>query len=849
MSTRNILLSLLILFLVYSATANAYELATHAVLTQKAAERSILKYPQLLIDLGLTDAAELFGKRYLDIAGATVNARDGYDFEKSFMPKGSQDYSIVGWLMRGAIREDDLPSPIGKNPQDDPYGNIFRVFNHFYDPIFDRPLTVGGIPPGSLIDQPNEPAPNWAIGTSDALTNSPAPNSYRRNHFTVFDAREAMYRALTGRDGQGSPIAPMAEDRNKYWATTFRALGDVVHLLQDMAQPQHTRNEAHCGVSYSIPLPACGHKSLYESYIEARATGSPFSTASGKIIPVDDLVYDDGYPIPQFANYTSYFTTRHLDTGVLDRRGLADYSNRGFFTAGKNLGDGEYSYPPNNPRSYIPEALSQDWTGAPLPNAETVTLLDGAVSDTLAPSRTRTARLTTRGVWDQFLESKGFFPSYTLNRYNYDDMAGLLIPRAVAYSAGLINYFFRGRLDFVADPNNAGAYIIKNLGPEDMTGNFTLYYDAVDGKRYPVAGDTPTTTWAGLTIVAKGQADNRRFTPPTDPAPTSPGEYTLVFNGDMGEEKAIPGQTVGAIAAKQIEAPGFYAMTWPFDSGAVLYYSKNGILQKSLPSGLRTNSITISGIPPGLAVYNGIRYTSGLVDFSSNPLHPAVFINGTTRLDGINTPTAVAANSKGVYVYEYDPVPDPSNVLPPHAGEIEHYTLDGSFVDSFSTSDFIGGSFSMAANESALCAVFGAETGEWAGALYSFSGNLKNKIPLTWSEGCTLTQDRAFFADWPNFGDWVVNEYDLDGNKLDSVSIGSYYRVEGLAATEDRLYVGVTDHSFNSKVLIFNRIVQRDSGHAIISDTFTYDSSTTDGVVGQYSHPTAIAVDWGKLTQ
>ena len=36
---------------------------------------------------------------------------------------------------------------------------------------------------------------------------------------------------------------------------------------------------------------------------------------------------------------------------------------------------------------------------------------------------------------------------YSLNRLNYDAMASLLVPRAVAYSAGLINFFFRGRID------------------------------------------------------------------------------------------------------------------------------------------------------------------------------------------------------------------------------------------------------------------------------------------------------------------------------------------------------------------------------------------------------------------
>lgn len=41
---------------------------------------------------------------------------------------------------------------------------------------------------------------------------------------------------------------------------------------------------------------------------------------------------------------------------------------------------------------------------------------------------------------------------YTLTRSNYDAMANLLVPRAVAYSASLINFFFRGRLDISLPP-------------------------------------------------------------------------------------------------------------------------------------------------------------------------------------------------------------------------------------------------------------------------------------------------------------------------------------------------------------------------------------------------------------
>lgn len=135
--------------------------------------------------------------------------------------------------MRGAIREDDVLNPANDQPLDDPYNTGSkladnRVLNHFYDPAHDWPLHVGAVL--------GKKAPDWAVGAKDVFSQPHAPEPGRRNHFTVFDAREAMYRALTGRNKDGQAIAKTQEERNKYWATTFRALGDVVHLI-------HTRNE------------------------------------------------------------------------------------------------------------------------------------------------------------------------------------------------------------------------------------------------------------------------------------------------------------------------------------------------------------------------------------------------------------------------------------------------------------------------------------------------------------------------------------------------------------------------------------------------------------------------------
>ena len=445
-------------------SAGAYELGTHARLTYKAYEQSVLKKDDKLIkDLGidLSSPNDPFGTVYYDASGTSVSERNASTFEAGLMddsdnpnpviPLGTNPLSLPGWLLRGAIREDDwtgvnIPGCVvqADNPQDDPYSNPpDRPSNHFYDPIYNQPLTVIG-PLGKK-------APDWASGTDDVFNQPNTPENGRRNHFTVFDAREALYRALTGLlpDDAEIPVpsgSTATNERKKYWATTFRALGDIVHLVQDMGQPQHTRNDPHFGNDCYEAL--TGHKSLYEAYIETRAAAKAFELPSGdKFIP-PPLTYD-GYATPRFTDYLSYFTTRHKEGDLLKRQGLADYSNRGFFSAGKNLNpfDPQYEYPSNNAPSYGRQTVQTNWIGVPFGGA--MTLFIGSVPDSLTGQNVANVPLTAIGAWDQFLEQKNLFSisRYTLVRENYDAQADLLIPRAVAYSAGLIDYFFRGRIE------------------------------------------------------------------------------------------------------------------------------------------------------------------------------------------------------------------------------------------------------------------------------------------------------------------------------------------------------------------------------------------------------------------
>ena len=194
----------------------AFELSTHALMTNRAYERSVLAtdptvFARLGIDQWVTKPAisrNVFGAQYHEIVdnnGSIVNRianPDGFEFNT--IPRGplrSSLLEIPGWLMRGAIREDDFP-PVKKlgltilespNPQDAPDSSMTRVSNHFYDPYYDRALDTtinflvisnNGFAPVKAVD--------WATGDLDSFAANPRAETNYRNHYSLRRAREAM---------------------------------------------------------------------------------------------------------------------------------------------------------------------------------------------------------------------------------------------------------------------------------------------------------------------------------------------------------------------------------------------------------------------------------------------------------------------------------------------------------------------------------------------------------------------------------------------------------------------------------------------------------------------------------
>ena len=110
------------------------------------------------------------------------------------------------------------------------------------------------------------------------------------------DARQSYYHALTLKTKQ---------DREQKWADTFRAVGQVMHLIEDAASPAHVRNEARENVRQQM-LRTVGIVTVTLMCMQAGAqvtppsgTGSPASAAtvptpSATPFPKSDAVLPTG---------------------------------------------------------------------------------------------------------------------------------------------------------------------------------------------------------------------------------------------------------------------------------------------------------------------------------------------------------------------------------------------------------------------------------------------------------------------------------------------------------------------------------------------------------------------------
>lgn len=408
--------------------------------------------------------------------------------------------SVWMWIGYGGETEDKPPGFFQI-----PY---LRSTNHFHDPISNQGF--GGFVFGLLLH--GESSVQW----SQKQIGGQSPGG----HYSWFDTRDYYYKALT------SAAKP---DRDKYFAETFRGLGQLMHLVQDLSVPAHARNQFHAGYDYE------GWVNRNKSIL----LNLPPVSFDQSLLNLQSLLA----PVP-FANIldSEKYTGLNPEITVASSSiGLSEYTNANFFSDQTIFKD--YPHPKKeNTNAILKEEEAEDG------EIDRKYYISGYQSEDLA-------------LYSYFANIAPDLPGewkYTLDDTVYKDYAQKLLPRAVGYSAGLIEYFFRGKLQVTAVPifyKNTIQYVrakIKNMTPNETmaNGQFTLTYSyrptggKSDGSE-DIWGQAPVVLSG--TLVYDGEERVIDFWLPT-PIPRenyNSAKFALAFKGTLGNE-------VGAVIGKAL---------------------------------------------------------------------------------------------------------------------------------------------------------------------------------------------------------------------------------------------------------------------------------------------------------
>ncbi|MBI3637207.1 MAG: hypothetical protein HY216_13520, partial [Candidatus Rokubacteria bacterium] len=426
------------------------------------------------------------------------------------------------WIWFGGQAEDEFHGI-------ETLGAFFRSRHHFHDPL--QPWSLAGLSGLSAclpLPISSQASIRWAQATDQGFSGPAAWGDGRRRFLDslTLASKERRYGAL---------------------AETLQILGQQMHLVADLGVPAHVRNDPHC------PMPEG-----FEDWARTNTTIID-NILGGEVVRPDRAIFDIGQPIADDIAVvpiarlwdTDQYNGTNPDVTVGNSAiGLAEYTNANFFSDDTVFA----KYP-------FPAARSMD-LGAPEVEPKTGELrryfrkiTDGEPLDHLAvPS----------ALFDELPEA------LKSRRIGLDDTvfreyAGKLLPRAVGYSAALLDYFFRGRLDLdlVNDPIDPDVVRLEgaNASPENLDGGtLTLYADDAKGTRRPAA--TIESGAGALLVTAEAGAPIRSM---QFRAPADAERFVAVYRGTLGHEVerpsddpaltfpgAVIGKVLGGVRVEQI---------------------------------------------------------------------------------------------------------------------------------------------------------------------------------------------------------------------------------------------------------------------------------------------------------
>ena len=385
----------------------AYEVETHVRFSQQSVKCSVLTDQNLMSALGLKgiNDEDLVWQAPVDTNDPEYIAK----WLKEYEDPNDLGYkptikTLVGW---GAKFEDEE--------------FLTRPLNHFFDPLNGEPFHP--CPFGLNCNT----SPDWALEDGEP------PSDLNNQAQSFFDANNHFRYALGLAD---------KEDREAAWADLFQSLGMVIHHIQDMSQPQHVRNDAHC-ISFVCRVTGDYNPSYYEHYTNEHRAAILNRFGCGSYPRLD---------LSRFNTARDFWNTAD-GAGI----GMAEFTNRNFVSAGTNFRwgreaggfvvapDGNYPQPdPQNGGSGLmrqAEDIRVLLNDPAFPLAGEMQFLGTQVTDNLlGGGSVANPRSSSYSLWNDKLEHynrqvgrvRTMQREFNLNHFNFEAGYEFLMPRAIA---------------------------------------------------------------------------------------------------------------------------------------------------------------------------------------------------------------------------------------------------------------------------------------------------------------------------------------------------------------------------------------------------------------------------------
>jgi hypothetical protein len=404
----------ILLFAAYSFYASllcpcqgfAFATASHEVINERATQGSPLLNPYLTEVLGFIDG-----------------------FRTPIENDRGVNKSIIGWISEGGAAEDRL---LFNGWFGEKLGGVTRSLNHFHQPLRNPWAQAGLI-------RANPSSARWAQD----------PHQAPGRMASWFNARSTFLDALK---------ATTEQQRDAQFAETFQTLGQVMHLVADLASVAHTRDDPHPFAyefeGFVLKRPDVINGFIgFDASILQQPTGDSFATL----------------PIARLWDTNTYNGTN--PPAELDQQiGLAEFVNANFFsrdtvrlTAGAD------------PELPLPAIDRLD------PGPVAADPRTGKLGRYL--SKNRDGVLVTHMVRVSLFSNYAPIVKVILDDRVYEDYAQHLLPRAIGYSAGILDYFFRGKIKIEAPDRYAYSLAKYESG---NTGFFTkMRFKVSNVTEYP----------------------------------------------------------------------------------------------------------------------------------------------------------------------------------------------------------------------------------------------------------------------------------------------------------------------------------------------------------------------------